>query len=173
MPASSVSRVPTSSATQTNFDLARLRKHGVVAGLVGAGLMAAWFFVLDAMRGHALFTPTLLAHVLLSGGAGAHVPEPSLGLTLMFTAVHVVAFAAIGLLAAEFLHRFDLVHNRALSLVLMFGALCVAFATFAVIFPAIGPDRISMRDAFLGNLIAATGMAAYLGVVLSRDAGIR
>jgi len=68
------------------------------------------------------FNPTLA-----SGGVSPAEPvEPSVALTLMFTALHGLVFAAIGFTLAEFLRRFDLVHSRALMLVLLFSALCVA-----------------------------------------------
>ena len=148
---------------------ADFRMHGMLAGLVGAALLAAWFLILDVLRGQPLYTPTLLARAILWRGAGLAPGEPveaSLALTLAFTAVHALAFAAIGLTVAEFLRRFDLVHSKALMLVLLFGALCVAFFAFGVTFAAVGPDRITMRDAFIGNVIAAFGMAGYLGRAL-------
>jgi hypothetical protein len=53
-------------------------------------------------------------------------------------------------------------------LVLLFVALCVAFFTFGLVFSVVGPHGITMRDAFVGNALAAFGMAGYLGRVLGR-----
>ena len=150
------------------LDAAVFRRHGILAGLVGAALLAVWFLFVDVQRGHPLFTPTLLMRALMSGGA---IPdpgevEPSLGETLLFTAVHGLVFAAIGFTVAEFLRRFDLVHSHALMLVLLCGGLCVAFFTFGLVFPVVGPHGITMRDAFVGNALAALGMVVYLGRAL-------
>jgi hypothetical protein len=162
MAAPSISQVPIETR---ELDPARFRMHGIAAGFVGAALLAAWFLVLDTLRGHPLFTPTLLAHALLTSGETGTTPDAlpgELRLTLVFTAVHALAFAVIGFTVAEFLRRFDLIHSKALTLVLLFGALCVTFLTFGVIFTAVGPNAILLRDAFAGNAIAAFGMAGYL-----------
>jgi len=163
------STAPVSTEPRREFDPADFRTHGMLAGLIGAALLAGWFLILDVLRGHALYTPTLLARMLLAAGDGRSpdVPvEGSLGLTLGFTALHALAFAAIGLTVAEFLRRFDLVHSKALPLVLLFAALCVTFLAFGILYTAIGPDGLGLRDAFIGNVLAALGMAGYLGRTL-------
>ncbi|MEW6271022.1 MAG: hypothetical protein AB1689_17200 [Thermodesulfobacteriota bacterium] len=163
MTAPSMSPAPTA---RRDLDAAEFRKHGIVAGLVGAALLAVWFLIVDVLRGHPLFTPTLLLHALLSGGDAPPPEEGSIASTLLFTAVHALAFTAIGVMVAEFLRQFDLVHSRALMLVLLFVALCVAFLAFGVLFAVLGPEGITLRDAFIGNALAAFGMAAYLGRAL-------
>lgn len=157
--------IPQAPTEVRDLDPATFRTQGMIAGLVGAALLAIWFLILDTIRGQPLHTPTLLAHVLLSSGEAPASPESlpgAIGPTLVFTALHALVFAAIGFTVAEFLRRFDLVHSKALTLVLLFGALCVAFLTFGVVFAAVGPDGILLRDAFAGNAIAAFGMAGYL-----------
>jgi hypothetical protein len=146
------------------FDATAFRRQGVVAGLFGAFLLAAWFLYLDTIRGHPLFTPTLLAESLLSLG---HVESPetlrgSLPLTLLFTVVHATVFGFIGYGAAEFLIRFAHLRSRALIVLLIFGALCIAFFVFSYQVSAFGPHAVAVRDAFVGNAFAAFGMTAYL-----------
>lgn len=166
MAAPSMAHVPTE---RRELDPAEFRMHGMLAGLFGAALLAAWFLVLDTLRGHPLYTPTLLAHVILARWpeiAGTEPVEGSLGMTFGFTVVHALAFAVIGTTMAEFLRRFDLVHSKALMIVLLFGAVCITFFAFGALFAAVGPNGISLRDAFIGNALAAFGMAGYLGWVL-------
>jgi hypothetical protein len=160
------------SRERADLEAIEFRRHGILAGLFGALLLAVWFFVIDVMRGHPLFTPTLLMRALLAGSVSpdANEIEPSVGATLMFTCVHGLAFAAIGFTVAEFLRFFDLVHSRSLMIVLLFGALCIAFFTFGIVFAVVGPHGITMRDAFAGNALAAFGMAGYLGRVLGGNA---
>jgi len=75
-------------------------RDGVVAGLLGATSVAAWFFILDATAGRPFFTPAVLGSAVvqvLGGGAGglglaAHV--------LIYTVLHVAAFVALGIVAA-------------------------------------------------------------------------
>lgn len=165
MNAPSTSSIP---RERRELDPVEFRRHGILAGMIGAALLAIWFLVVDVLRGHPLFTPTLLMQALLAGGASpdAGEVEPSVASTLLFTVVHGLVFAAIGFSVAEFLRRFDLVHSHALMLVLLFGAICVAFFTFGLIFTVVGPHGITLRDAFFGNALAALGMVGYLGFAL-------
>jgi hypothetical protein len=145
------------------------RRHGLIAGLLGAAVLAVWFLVLDLLDGRPLATPTFLGQAMLAGGAGGETVQtvvPSLRQTVLFTMVHALVFVAIGMVVAEFLRMFDLVHSKAFTVVLLFGAICLAFAAFGVIFAAVGPDRISIQHAFLANLLAALAMAGYLARAL-------
>ncbi|MBM4242849.1 MAG: hypothetical protein FJ148_03420 [Deltaproteobacteria bacterium] len=157
------------SQERRDLDPAMFRMHGSVAGLLGAAVLAIWFFVLDLWRGTPLATPTFLAQALLSGGAAGETAQsviPSLGQTFVFTVVHGIVFVTIGVTVAEFPRVFDLVHSRAFAIVLLFGALCLAFLVFGAMFAALGPDRIAIRDAFIGNFLAAFAMAGYLAGTL-------
>ena len=152
-----------------DLDPAVFRMHGTIAGLLGAAVLALWFLVLDVWRGTPLATPTFLAQALLSGGAAGETTQsviPSLGQTFVFTIVHGIVFVTIGVTVAEFLRVLDLVHSKAFTIVLLFGALCLAFLVFGAMFAALGPDRIAIRDAFIGNLLAAFTMAGYLASAL-------
>jgi hypothetical protein len=147
------------------LDHRSLLQQGAVAGIFGAALLAAWFLYRDVVRGKPLFTPTLLGTALLKGGGGLERPEtlePSIGLTLLFTTLHTLVFVAIGVGAAELLYRFAHVRNRALIALVLFGALCLGFFAVALNVFAVGPQAVAVRDALIGNALAAFGMAAYL-----------
>jgi hypothetical protein len=164
---------PRLPAGRREIDAAALRREGIVAGIFGALLLAAWFLYLDTVRGRPLFTPTLLASAVL-GRPGASAPdalEGSIGLTLAFTVVHTLFFAGLGLAAAEVLARFARARSRALLVLALWGVLCVVFFAFALQFSAVGPNAVAMRDALLGNAFAAFGMTAYLARNLPRGAG--
>ena len=74
-------------------------RDGMVAGVLGAASVAAWFFVLDLLNGRPFFTPAVLGAAVLGllgefGGRGLafHV--------VVYTVLHVAAFVALGLSAA-------------------------------------------------------------------------
>ena len=148
--------------------VAEFRKQGALAGLFGAFLLAGWFLYLDMLRDKPLFTPTLLGAALLGReGTGAlQTLRGSVPLTLLFTMVHGLVFVAIGTGATYLLERFALVRHRALIILLIFGVLCLGFFAFAANVSAIGPQTIAVRDAFVGNAIAALGMGIYLARML-------
>jgi hypothetical protein len=155
---------PYASTERRTLDTSAFRRQGALAGVFGASLLAAWFLYLDALRGKPFFTPTLLATALLRG-EGAHAPQTlvsSVWLTLLFTVVHGLVFVAVGIGAAYFLERFALFRTRALIILLIFGVLCLGFFAVAASISAIGPQGVAVRDAFIGNAIAAFAMGAYL-----------
>src|SRR5687767_777252 len=72
---------------------------GIKAGLVGALTIAAWFAILDVVRGQPLYTPTVLGTALFRSGAGLDDPatlSPSLELVVSFTWIHMLVFLIVG-----------------------------------------------------------------------------
>jgi hypothetical protein len=160
------SQVPSASPA---LDVGTLRRQGAVAGLFGAVMLAAWFLYRDVLRGKPLFTPTVLAKAVLEGRAGLSAPEtiaPSIGLTLLFTVLHALVFAAIGVGVAEFLYRVARVRSRALIALLFFGVLCLGFFAFGLNVAAVGPHTVIARDALIGNALAALAMTVYIARIL-------
>ena len=164
--------VPAESRVQSAspaLDAGALRQQGVYAGLFGAAMLAAWFLYRDVVRGKPLFTPTVLAKAIFEGRAGVAAPEtiePSIGATLLFTVLHALVFAAIGLGMAELLLRVAHVRRRALIALLFFGVLCLGFFAFGLNVSAVGPQAVIARDALIGNAIAALAMTVYLARIL-------
>ena len=46
-------------------------REGIVAGLIGAAVVALWFFVFDILRGRPFFTPGALGSALFLGSSTA------------------------------------------------------------------------------------------------------
>ena len=143
--------------------------QGAFAGLFGATLLAGWFLYIDViLRGQPLFTPTLLASALLGWGVPA-APQESIGLACLYTLVHGTVFIGIGIGAAYLLHRFAVIRHRALIILGVFTVLCLVFFAFAANVSALGPRTIAIRDALVGNAIAAFAIGIYLARLLPRE----
>src|SRR3989441_7725341 len=72
--------------------LAALKGHpllarGLVTGLIGAGVVAVWFFLLDVAAGHPLRTPAALGAALLFGASNVGEIQPNLGVVAAYTVV--------------------------------------------------------------------------------------
>src|SRR5439155_474035 len=83
------------------FGVSALKGHpllvqGLVTGLVGAGVVALWFFVLDLAAGHPLRTPAALGAALLFGASNVAAVQTNLGLVAAYSVVHVAAFVVAG-----------------------------------------------------------------------------
>lgn len=136
-------------------------REGVVAGLIGAAIVAAWFFVFDIVQGRAFYTPTLLGAIVFQG---VHDPvglEPSAGLVVGYTVIHGLAFMAFGVIAATIIA----VSEREPALFVGFIVLFACFEAFVL--GVIGAFGQSMREALVwwavlvGNLLATVAMLWY------------
>ena len=75
-------------------------REGIVAGLIGAAVVALWFFVFDLLRGRPFLTPTLLGSFVFFGVNTPAGLDPALGPILGYTVLHGLAFVAFGVVAA-------------------------------------------------------------------------
>jgi hypothetical protein len=149
-------------AAPTRSPASHVLEDGFFAGVIGAGLVAVWYLLLDLVGGRPLFTPSLLGSVLFKGATDAAgvVVEPQV--VAWYTAVHFLAFLGLGMvsswLAAQF-ERFPTVGVAMLFLFVIFetGWFIVAFTVGRAVLGTLGLWTIA-----IANLLAAAGMATYL-----------
>jgi hypothetical protein len=137
-------------------------REGIVAGLIGAAVVAVWFFLFDIARGKPLLTPGLLGAFVFQGVHDAAGVEPALLPILGYTILHGFAFMAFGVIAASLIAVAE--RERAL-----FVAFVILFAAFEVFFVAVlGAFGQSILGAvvwwsvLVGNLLASIAMLGYL-----------
>jgi hypothetical protein len=109
----------------------RYLRDGIIAGLIGAAIVAVWFLIYDAARGHPFRTPALLGAATLQGlrdpGAVTVTPE----LVAQYTVLHGVVFAMIGVLIAYLIVSAQSQPSRLLTVVI--ALLCFEVALLAVL----------------------------------------
>jgi len=136
-------------------------REGIVAGLIGAALVALWFLAFDALQGRPLYTPALLGSAVFEGLRDPRLLEINLGVIFGYTVLHGAAFIAFGILCAVLI----VAAEREPSLTWAFVAL---FVSFEVFFLAL--DRVLAESVLgalvwwailVGNLLAAGGMLSY------------
>ena len=103
--------------------LGALRDHpallrGVVNGLIGAAVVAAWFFELDVARGAPFHTPAALGSALLLGATGPGEIVVTFGLIAVYTVVHVAAFVIAGVVFVALAEQVERVPAMALLVLL-------------------------------------------------------
>ena len=140
---------------------------GVVAGIIGALILAILFLFIDTITRLPLYTPTLLGSGLFVGGddlASTDKTQISWQLTLMYTWVHWLVFIMLGVMAAHFL----LIIKNDPNLGLMILLLCVIleFGFIATWFVIARPvlDQLAWTMVLVGNCLAAIAMACYLSL---------
>jgi hypothetical protein len=147
----------------TPAEMVRVYSEGITAGLVGAATIAAWFFLLDAVRGHPFFTPTVLGTALLHGERDPAVLaalKPSFEVVLTFTWLHVLAFLLIGVAASRLLALAEREPSMGFGLLILF--VVFQFGFMAVCFLVAEPlmHALAWPEILVGNLLAAGAMVA-------------
>lgn len=136
-------------------------RDGVVAGLIGAAVVAVWFLVLDVGRGRPLLTPALLGSAVFQGltdpEALVIAPTP----ILLYTILHGVAFIGFGVIAAALV----MAAEREPAMLIAFVILFAGFEAFFI--GAVAALGRSMLGALVwwailaGNLLASVAMITY------------
>ena len=153
---------PTTDAPRR--DVQTLYQEGMIAGLIGAAVVALWFLAIDALQGRPLHTPTVLGTALFGRGNGL-VPldtlPPSTEMVLMFTWVHGLAFAALGGVASHLLGLAERHPSVGFGILLLFVLFQFGFTAAAMLFAAPVLQAISLWAILGANLLAAAAMTIY------------
>jgi hypothetical protein len=142
----------------------RIVREGVVAGLIGAATVAAWFLVFDVLEGTPLQTPAVLWTGLVRGAATAADVAPGFGSVLGYTVIHVLAFVAVGVVAAALVAGAEREPAMLLALLIFFMAFEVFFLALVTFLaqPVLGV--VAWWAILIGNFLAALAMLGYFFV---------
>ena len=75
-------------------------EDGILTGVAGAVVVAAWFLILDTARGQMFFTPSLLGSVVFLGQSPDQVVSVNGFIIFAYTGLHGVLFLMAGLALA-------------------------------------------------------------------------
>ena len=137
-------------------------REGVIAGALGATVVAVWFLGVDVIAGHPLRTPELLGRALVSvlgplGSEGAFVYIAA------YTVFHYVAFAVIGTLAAIAIHWSESEPTVLAGFAILFVVAEIGFYGMVGFLSQPGIlGGIAWYQVLIGNLLAAAVMGGYL-----------
>jgi hypothetical protein len=153
-----------SSSTRGLEDKKNLYAEGIIAGVIGATVIAAWFFILDLIQGRPFHTPTVLGTALFSA-RNPLSPEEHLhpfSAVVMYTWVHLLVFAVIGVIASWLLNWVEKNPSLGFGTLLFFVFFVFFFVVSSFIFASPILGALAWPTVLLGNLLAAGGMATYL-----------
>ena len=145
-------------------ETSNIYKEGIVAGLLGAVTIAIWFFILDAIQGRPLYTPTVLGTALFRARAGLTAPESlpaTFELVLWFTWVHVLVFVVLGGAAAVLLRLAERDPNFGFGILLFLVVFMFGFIGVSLVFAEEVLHALAWPAILIGNLLAAGAMAWY------------
>src|SRR5438034_720904 len=144
------------------MQLTRILREGFIAGLIGGGVVALWFLIVDIIAGRPFFTPAMLGSAVFWG-----VHDPALVVIeysriIGYTMIHVSAFIIVGTIAAVLAAEVEVAPATFYLVVVFFAIFEFGFyVTVAVLAqPLLG--ALAWWNVAIGNAIAAYGMGYYL-----------
>jgi len=140
-----------------------IAENGLVAGMIGASVVAVWFLILDlATRGVPFFTPSLLGSIIFAGLTPDEVTGLSGAAIFAYTGLHAILFLGAGIALAWMFSQFE--RNPQVGVVLL-----LLFVTFEAILWGVGVSIIPALAGFVGawaimvaNVASAVAMFAFL-----------
>jgi hypothetical protein len=154
----------TPTVSTFSSDTTRVYQEGIVAGILGGLAVAVWFLVVDLAQGRPLYTPTVLGTALFGRGVWPGPLEsmpPSLEMVAMFTWVHLLAFAVIGVVVSRLLVMAEEHPSLGFGFVLLFVILEACFTAAVMIVAAPVLRALTWPAILVANLLAAAVMAGY------------
>ncbi|TVR55822.1 MAG: hypothetical protein EA421_05460 [Gemmatimonadales bacterium] len=132
--------------------------RGLVAGIVGATVMALWFLIIDASQGAPFRTPGLLAHSLL----GVEGLEGRPGAIALYTLLHYAAFVVVGVVSAWTLKKMEVAPSLLLGLLVGFILFDLVFFTSMGVTGVDVVAELGWVEVLVGNLMAGVTIMGYL-----------
>ncbi len=137
-------------------------REGLVTGMIGALIVAAYYFVVDTAAGQPFHTPNVLGKIFFRGDLTPGVRQIVPRVVVGYTVFHFFVFALVGVALALLAHLAS--RNPALRMGVWIG-LVVAFGLFSgltlMLSTATG-ERLSPWPVVTGSLVGVAAMAWYL-----------
>lgn len=136
--------------------------EGIVSGLIGAGVVAVWFLIFDVVSGQPFFTPNALGAALFLGVTDLDAVSIHMGAVVGYSALHLGAFAVMGVVASAVLTQAEEAPPLLLGAVLLFVGFEAAFMGFIAIGAEFLLGPLAWTSIAFANVLAAGGMGYYL-----------
>jgi hypothetical protein len=142
----------------------RYLREGIIAGLIGAALVAVWFLIYDAARGRPFRTPSVLGAATFQGVSDPAAVTVSPGMVVQYTVLHGVVFAMIGILLAFLVASAQGQPSRLLTLFI--AVMCFEVGFLALLTWLARPvlNELAWWAILVANVVAAGGMLIYFFV---------
>jgi len=137
-------------------------REGVIAGVLGATGVAAWFLIVDTIAGQPFFTPRVLGEAVKSIVAPDSFASPVVVVAL-YTVFHYAVFIIAGIAIIALVHGSARHIGLLTGLAILFVVLEVGYYFFVLFLQqATRLDNIAWYQVGAANLVAAALMGRYL-----------
>ena len=134
------------------------------AGLVGAGTVAVWFFIVDMARGQPFFTPGALGSALFLGSTEPTAVSVSIATVAGYTIFHIGAFFALGFVAAAIAGYAEDTPPLIIAAVMLFMAFVAFFMGLMALSAEFLLSALAWWAIVVGNVLATVAMGSYLWI---------
>jgi hypothetical protein len=139
----------------------RVVREGVIAGLIGAAVVAVWFLLIDSVQGAPLQTPAVLWGVIFQGVRDPAAMGIALGPIVGYSIVHGLAFIAFGIVAAALVDGAEREPAMLLALLIFFAAFEVFFLALVGFLARPALVVVHPWKIPIGNLLASAAMLGF------------
>jgi hypothetical protein len=137
-------------------------ENGAVAGMLGALVVAVWFFALDSVQSRPFFTPTLLGSVVFAGAGAEEVQSVNAIMAFAYTGLHGLLYLIAGTVLAWMFQQADERPQFGMILILLF---VLSQAVLFGLEVTVVPRLVGVLGAFsviLANVLSAIAMFWFL-----------
>ena len=140
-----------------------LLHDGVIAGLIGATVIAVWFLLVDSIANRPFFTPETLGHAMLTVlGKEPTQDDSRLVHVLAYTVFHFAAFMIVGLAASLIVFLAQREPSILFGFIVLFVAIELGFyGLVGLLHQATALRELAWYSVLIGNLLAAGAMGFY------------
>jgi len=139
-----------------------LARDGAVTGLIGASVVAAWFFVIDVAQGRPFATPNVLGEVFVFGTASPSYAVINFWAVAAYTIVHLLVFAVIGMAMTSLFHASMVSAPARPALMMGFVAFEFFFLGVTLLYNARTGQTFPAWSVLAANGLAAVAMGGWL-----------
>jgi len=136
--------------------------RGLITGLLGAAVVAVFFFFVDLVTGHPFATPSALGFALLFGPSSHAAYNISLDMVAAYTVVHGMAFVVAGVVFVTIAEQIE----RSPSLLLLAGMTVIVLEGVVVAALALGAQWAlgawGVWLTLVANFLAVASMGWYV-----------
>ena len=139
-----------------------LAREGAVTGIIGALVVATWFFVLDLKAGHPLATPSVLGEVFVFGLADPSFTVINSWAVVAYTIIHLLVFTVIGMTLTSLFHAAMVSPLARPALLMSFIVFEFFFFGVTLLYNARTGHLFPAWSVLGANFVSAVAMGGYL-----------
>ena len=138
-------------------------ENGILAGILGATVVALWFLVLDMLtRGMPFYTPSVLGSIIFAGKDASQITGMNGAAVFAYTGLHGILFLGAGTLLAWMFLQFERNPQVGMILLLLFVMFeAILWGVGVSIIPALA-GAVGAWAIMVANIASAVAMFAFL-----------